>query len=55
MLAVPLKRPDALPLGLQLIGKRGGEGALLRLAHELEERGVTGVTMPAGAYAGEMT
>lgn len=55
VLAVPLKRPDALPLGLQLIGKRGGEGALLRLAHELEERGVTGVTMPAGAYAGEMT
>ncbi|KPF88462.1 AtzE family amidohydrolase [Novosphingobium sp. AAP93] len=55
VLAVPLKRPGALPLGLQLIGKRGGEGALLRLAHELEERGVTGVSMPAGAYAGEMT
>lgn len=55
VLAVPLKRPGALPLGLQLIGKRGGEGALLRLAHELEERGLTGVTMPAGAYAGEMT
>jgi len=55
VLAVPLKRPGALPLGLQLIGKRGGKGALLRLAHELEERGVTGVTMPAGAYAGEMT
>lgn len=55
VLAVPLKRLGALPLGLQLIGKRGGEGALLRLAGELEERGVTGVTMPAGAYAGEMT
>ena len=55
VLAAPLKRPGALPLGLQLIGKRGGEGALLRLAHELEERGVTGVTMPAGTYAGEMT
>ena len=55
VLAAPLKRPGALPLGLQLIGKRGGEGALLRLAHELEEWGVTGVTMPAGTYAGEMT
>lgn len=55
VLAVPLKRSGALPLGLQLIGKRGGEGALLRLALELEERGVTGVTMPAGAYAGELT
>lgn len=55
VLAVPLRRPGQLPLGLQLIGKRGGEGALLRLAGELEERGVTGVTMPAQAYAGEMT
>lgn len=55
VLAVPLKRAGALPLGLQLIGKRGGEGALLRLAQELEERGVTGVTLPAGAFAGELT
>lgn len=53
VLAVPLRRPGALPLGLQLIGKRGGEGALLRLAAELEDRGMTGVTMPAGANAGE--
>jgi aspartyl-tRNA(Asn)/glutamyl-tRNA(Gln) amidotransferase subunit A len=55
VLAVPLKRPGALPLGLQLIGKRGGEGALLRLATDLEDRGLTGVTMPEGALAGEMT
>lgn len=55
VLAVPLRRPGQLPLGLQLIGKRGGEGALLRFAAELEERGATGVTMPAKAYAGEMT
>ncbi|MBX9886105.1 MAG: AtzE family amidohydrolase, partial [Novosphingobium sp.] len=55
VLAVPVKRPGALPLGLQLIGKRGGEGALLRLAAELEVRGLTGVTMPAGALAGDMT
>lgn len=55
VLAVPLKRPGMLPLGLQLIGKRGGEGALLRLAAELEDRGLTGVTMPESAFAGEMT
>ncbi len=55
VLAVPLKRPGHLPLGLQLIGKSGDEGALLRLAAELEDRGITGVTMPAGAFAGEMT
>jgi len=55
VLAVPLKRPGALPLGLQLIGKSGGEGALLRLAAELEQRGITGVTMPEQALAGDKT
>ncbi len=55
VLAVPLRRPGALPLGLQLIGKPGGEGALLRLAAELEARDITGVTMPDSACAGEMT
>ncbi|WP_421847708.1 AtzE family amidohydrolase [Novosphingobium sp.] len=55
VLAMPLKRPGQLPLGLQLIGKPGREGALLRLAAELENRSITGVTMPAGAFAGEMT
>ena len=54
-LAVPLRRPGALPLGLQLIGKPGGEGAMLRLAAELEDQGITGVTMPDSAFAGEMT
>ena len=53
-LAVPLRRPGVLPLGLQLIGKPGGEGALLRLAGELESKGMTGVTMPDGALAGEL-
>jgi len=42
-LAVPLLRPGLLPLGLQLIGKPGGASALLRLAGELEARGITGV------------
>ena len=55
VLAVPLRRPGKLPLGLQLIGKRGGEGALLRLASELEEQSITGVTTPAVAFAGETT
>ena len=55
VLAVPIKRPGLLPLGLQLIGKRGGEGALLRLAAELEDKGLTGVTMPGSAIAGGMT
>ena len=45
-LSVPLRRPGALPLGLQLIGKPGGEPALLRFAAMLEARGITGVTMP---------
>lgn len=45
-LAVPLNRPGALPLGLQLIGKPGGEGALIALARRLEAQGVTGVTAP---------
>ncbi len=54
-LAVPLLRPGLLPLGLQLIGKPGGASALLRLAGELEARGITGVTMPEHAFAGEMT
>ncbi|OYU36949.1 AtzE family amidohydrolase [Novosphingobium sp. PASSN1] len=55
VLAVPLQRAGLLPLGLQLIGKQGGEGALLRLAAELEDRGIVGVTMPANADAGDMT
>ncbi len=54
VLAVPLQRPGALPLGLQLIGKPGREGALLRLAADLEHKGITGVTMPESAFAGEM-
>ncbi len=55
VLAAPLLRAGQLPLGLQLIGKRGGEGALLRLAAQLEQRGVIGVTMPADAHSGDMT
>ncbi|MDP3550527.1 MAG: AtzE family amidohydrolase [Novosphingobium sp.] len=54
-LAVPLRRPGMLPLGLQLIGKPGGEGALLALAQRLESDELTGVTAPEGIVTGELT
>ena len=50
-LAVPLRRPGRLPLGLQLIGKPGGEAGLLRLAAMLEHKGWTGYTAPVGDMA----
>jgi len=52
-LAVPLLRPGRLPLGLQLIGPPGGERTLFRFAAMLEERGLTGVSPPAGAFQGD--
>ena len=54
-LAVPLRRPGMLPLGLQLIGRAGGEAALLRFAAMLEDLGLIGITAPQAALAGEMT
>ena len=51
-LAVPLKRPGRLPLGLQLIGKPGTEPVLFALAKRLEDEGTIGVTRPgAGALS----
>jgi aspartyl-tRNA(Asn)/glutamyl-tRNA(Gln) amidotransferase subunit A len=50
-LAVPLQRPGRLPLGLQLIGKPGGEAALLQFSAMLEDRGVTGFAAPVGEMA----
>ena len=41
-LAVPLRRPGRLPLGVQLIGWPGGEPMLFAYAAELERRGVIG-------------
>ncbi len=41
-LSVPLRRPGRLPLGLQLIGKPGGEAALMAFAEMLEGTGLTG-------------
>ena len=47
-LAVPLRRPGRLPLGLQLIGKPGTEPLLLHFAAMLEDKGFTGITTPGG-------
>jgi len=54
-LAVPLRRPGELPLGLQLIGLPGREDLLLRLAARLELEGMIGVTAPQAAFVGELT
>jgi aspartyl-tRNA(Asn)/glutamyl-tRNA(Gln) amidotransferase subunit A len=52
-LSVPLRRPGRLPLGLQLIGRPGGEATLFRFAAILEDKGIIGVTSPTGAYQGD--
>ena len=44
VLAAPLTRPKGLPIGVQLIGPPGGEGACFRLAAVLAAKGVIGVT-----------
>jgi aspartyl-tRNA(Asn)/glutamyl-tRNA(Gln) amidotransferase subunit A len=51
-LAIPLRRPGRLPLGLQLIGQPHGEPALLRFAAMLEEDGVIGASAPPTAWVG---
>ncbi|MFA6116163.1 MAG: AtzE family amidohydrolase [Sphingomonas sp.] len=47
VIAVPLLRPGRLPLGLQLVGVPGREGALFGLAERLEADGLTGFSAPA--------
>jgi Asp-tRNA(Asn)/Glu-tRNA(Gln) amidotransferase A subunit family amidase len=47
VVAVPLLRPGKLPLGLQLVGRPGGESALFALAERLEADGLTGFSPPA--------
>ncbi|GGD70960.1 AtzE family amidohydrolase [Croceicoccus mobilis] len=51
-LAVPLKRPGELPLGLQLIGKPGSEGLLFAYARTLEAAGIIGSIVPTSAQEG---
>lgn len=47
-LCVPLRREGKLPIGLQLIGKPGGEPDLMHLAARLEREGVIGTSPPSG-------
>jgi len=46
VVAVPLLRPGRLPLGLQLVGVPGREGALFALAARLEADGLIGFSPP---------
>ncbi len=46
VIAVPLKRPGALPLGGQLIGAPGSEAKLFAVAEALERAGLTGASPP---------
>ena len=50
-LSVPLLRPGRLPLGLQLIGRRGGEAALFGFAAMLEAQGMIGFSAPEGEFS----
>ncbi|MEG3122897.1 AtzE family amidohydrolase [Sphingomonas sp. GB1N7] len=48
VIAAPLRRPGKLPLGAQLIGAPGREGALFAYARQLEAAGVIGVSPSEG-------
>lgn len=52
-LAVPIARRGRLPIGLQLVARRGGEATLLAFAEMLEARGLTGMSAPAEELTGE--
>ena len=47
VLTVPLVRPNALPMGVQLIAAPWNEGLLFRVAHALEAEGVIGAKRPS--------
>jgi aspartyl-tRNA(Asn)/glutamyl-tRNA(Gln) amidotransferase subunit A len=42
VIAAPLRRPGKLPLGIQLIGRPGGEADLFTYAAGMEAQGITG-------------
>jgi len=44
--------PDGLPVGIQIIGRRFGEEALLRLSARFEEAAPWGSTRPRIVYDG---
>jgi aspartyl-tRNA(Asn)/glutamyl-tRNA(Gln) amidotransferase subunit A len=46
VIAVPLRRPGLLPMGLQLIAASGREDILFELARQLDAAGITGATSP---------
>ncbi|HWB23225.1 MAG TPA: AtzE family amidohydrolase [Gaiellaceae bacterium] len=46
-LSVPVAGPSGLPIGVQLVGRPFGDGALLRAAAALEASGVIGAVTPA--------
>jgi aspartyl-tRNA(Asn)/glutamyl-tRNA(Gln) amidotransferase subunit A len=49
VVAAPLYRPGKLPLGVQLVGRPGGEAALFALAEQLEAAGLIGAAEPGAA------
>ncbi len=46
ILSVPLKRPGTLPLGVQLVTKKGAEEDLFSAARHLEQAGIIGFSAP---------
>jgi AtzE family amidohydrolase len=50
VLAAPVRTADGLPLGVQLVAGHFQEAALLRVAAELEARGLTGVAEVAAPW-----
>lgn len=54
VIAAPLPRGNALPLGIQIVGRPGSEATLFAFAARLEEMGLIGATLPqAGVFGGE--
>lgn len=48
VLSVPIQRPNALPLGVQIIAAPYNEALILRVAAVLESQGIVSVLVPSG-------